>query len=201
MRCQHVQDRLQEYLDGQLPPSEARAVGAHLAECVACREDLALLRQVDDALATMPLLEEPANFTAQVMAQVRTTGPSALGHRPVLSGMGDSGQVLPVSLPTFRLWWEDAVVSFAFACAAMALLLSAVSLWQPQHVSAARAFVHRAWWTFLPELDRLWQAVQMEPIYAVWGLSSLCVAIAAAASAVALVRQWQRWSVVTSRRR
>jgi hypothetical protein len=79
-------------------------------------------------------------------------------------------------------------------------LLSAVSLLQPQHVSAARAFLHRAWWTFLPELDRLWHAVQMEPIYAVWGLSSLCVAAAAAASAVVLVRQWQRWSMVTSRR-
>jgi anti-sigma factor RsiW len=200
MRCQHVQDKLQEYLDGQLPPSEARTVEAHLAECAACQGDLALLRQVDDALATLPLLEESANFTARVMARVRATGPSALGQRPVLKGTRDSGQASPVSLPSFRLRWEDAVVSFAFACAAMAVL-SAVSLLQPQHVSAARAFLHRAWWTFLPELGRLWHAVQMEPIYAVWGLSSLCVAVAAAASAIVLVRQWQRWSVAMSRRR
>jgi hypothetical protein len=78
-------------------------------------------------------------------------------------------------------------------------VLSAVSLLQPQHVSAARAFLHRAWWTFLPELDRLWQVVQMEPIYALWGLSSLCVAMAAAASAIVLVRQWQGRSVAISR--
>jgi hypothetical protein len=106
---------------------------------------------------------------------------------------------LPVSLPSFRLRWEDAVVSFAFACAAMALL-SAFSLLQPQHVSVAWAFLQRAWWTFLAELGRLWHAVQMEPIYAVWGLSSLCVAAAAAASAIVLVRQWQRRSVAISRR-
>jgi hypothetical protein len=63
------------------------------------------------------------------------------------------------------------------------------------------AFLERAWWMLLPELDTLWHMVQAEPIYAAWGLSSLCVAAAAAASAIVLVRQWSRRPLVVWRRR
>lgn len=173
MCCEAVQEQLQEYLDGQLPPAEARAVGAHIDACAACQEELALLRQVDDALATLPVLEEAAGFTARVMAQVRTT----------------EARPSPVPLPAFRLRWEDSVVSFVFAGTMMMVLL-AFSLLEPQHVSTAGAFLQRIWWTLLPELGRLWHTARMEPAYAVWGLSSLCVAAAAAASASVLVRQW-----------
>jgi len=199
MRCEDTRTRLQEYLDGRLPPPESRNVKAHLAGCAACREDLALLRQVDGALATVPLLEESSDFTAQVMAQVRGAESSAGRRRPVLGGMRAPGQVSPRALPPFRLRWEDAVVSFAFASTVMAIL-SAFLLLQPQHIWAARAFVDRAWWTLLPELDRLWHTVQMEPVYVVWGLSSLCMAAAAAASAVVLVRQWSGRPVAVRRR-
>lgn len=206
MRCEDARERLQEYLDGQLPPAETQTVEAHLAACAACREDLALLRQVDAALATLPVLEEPAAFTAQVMARVRATRVKALRRSltragPVLSeaeGPRGSGQVSPELLPVFRLRWEDTVVSFAFACAVMSVLF-AFSLLRPEDVSKARAFLQRAWWTWLPELDRLWHTLQMEPAYTVWILSSLCVAAAAAASAIVLVRQWTQRPVSVSR--
>jgi anti-sigma factor RsiW len=184
MRCKDTSAQLQEYLDGQLSPSRTRAVAAHLAACAACRARLASLRRVDEALATRPLLEEPADFTARVMAQVQ-----AATARPA-----------PAPLPAFRLRWEDAVASLAFA-GGMAALLLAFSLLPPQHVSAARAWLERLWWTLLPELDRLWHAARLEPVYAVWGLSSLGVAVAAAASAVALLRLWQRRPVVVGRQR
>lgn len=175
MHCEDAQTRLQEYLDGQLPSLELQAVRTHLAGCAICRQELVLLRQVDSALATMPVLEEPANFTAQVMAQVRTMEPKAP----------------PAPLPVFRLRWEDLVISFAFA-GTMVALLFAFSLLQPEHVSTARAFLHRAWWTLLPELDLLWHTMEMEPFYAAWALSSLCVAAAATTSAIVLLRQWSR---------
>jgi anti-sigma factor RsiW len=164
MRCEFVRGLLQEHLDNQLPPTEAQGVQAHLAACAACRKELALLRQVDAALATLPVLDESADFTARVMARVNIS-------------------------PVFRLRWEDAVVSFAFAWAVMGVLF-AFALLGSQDVSAAGVFLQQAWWTLLPELDRLWHIVQMEPAYAVWGLSSLCAAVVAAASAVVLVRQW-----------
>ena len=39
-------DRLSEYIDGELEPSERRDLDAHLAVCVECRTDLAALRAV-----------------------------------------------------------------------------------------------------------------------------------------------------------
>ena len=39
-------DRLSEYIDGELTPSEQRALEAHLAGCAGCRTDLASLRAV-----------------------------------------------------------------------------------------------------------------------------------------------------------
>jgi hypothetical protein len=176
MGCENA-TKLQEYLDGQLSPGDMQAVKGHLAACATCQEEWALLRQVDKAMATVPLLEEPAGFTARVMAQVSDT--PRLGPE----------QTPPVSLPPFRLRWEDAVVSFAFAGVVMTTLL-AFSLLQFQ-VPEILAFLHRTWWTLLPELDRLWHTIQMEPAYAVWGLSSLCVATVVAASAIVL---WQQWT-------
>ena len=95
--------------------------------------------------------------------------------------------------------WADAVVSFAFACTVMAVLF-VFSLLEPPYVSTAGALLQRTWWTLLPELDRLWHTVEMEPGYATWVVSSLCVAAAAAASAAVLARQWQRRPVAASQR-
>jgi anti-sigma factor RsiW len=177
MLCKDVQKQLQQYLDGQLGPVESQAVDAHLTACVTCQQELALLRQVDDALATLPLLEEPAGFTARAMAQVRATKKAP--SQP---------------LPAFRLWWEDTVISFAFA-GAMTTVLLALSLIQPQHVSTVKALLQQAWWTGLQELDLLWHTMQIEPAYVMWGLSALCVAAAATASAIVLLRQWSHRSM------
>jgi len=195
MRCKAVQEQLQEYLDGQLSPGQAQAIQAHLDACAACREELALLRQVDAALATVPLLEESAHFTTRIMAQLGATGTK--------SPQGRTRQTSPAFLPAFRLRWEDAAVSFAFAGVMMAVLL-AFSLLEPQHLLNVEAFLERIWWTWLPELDRLWQAAQAgaggEELI-VWGFSSLCVAAAASASAVALWRQWAARSASQLRQR
>jgi len=182
MRCEDTQTRLQEYLDGALSPGQAQAVEAHLTRCAACREELALLRQVDEALAAWPVLAEPADFTVRVMAQAAMEG-----------GRGSSLELWPV----FRLGWAEVAAGLAFACAVMAGLTGFLWL-QPQHVLTAEALLQRAWWTLLPELDRLWHTAQVEPVYAWWAFSTLCVATAAAASAVALVRQWQRRPVTAS---
>ncbi|UCC65771.1 MAG: zf-HC2 domain-containing protein, partial [Anaerolineae bacterium] len=58
MPCEEIRAKLQEYLDGGLSPGEALAVEAHLARCAACREELTLLCQVDEALAAWPVLAE-----------------------------------------------------------------------------------------------------------------------------------------------
>jgi anti-sigma factor RsiW len=173
MRCETARERLRECLDGQLPPP----VKAHLDGCASCRVEWVWLRQVDDALATLPLSEEPADFTARVMAQVQT---AEANRPPVLS---------PASKLAHILRWEDAVMSFAFAWAIMVLFVALSSL-GPQEISTLKGFLQRAWWAWLPELDRMWHTLQTQPLYVVWGASSLCVAAAAALSACVLSQKW-----------
>src|SRR5438445_19198 len=79
----HVDEgTLHAYLDGELPPAEARGVEAHVAECAACRdrleEERALIARADELLglaappdrATSPFnagdLKPPARLWSQV---------------------------------------------------------------------------------------------------------------------------------------
>lgn len=175
MCCEDTRSRWQEYLDGLLPPGEAQEVAAHLETCAACRRGFELLRQVDLALATQPVLEEPMHFTAQVMAGVR-----AMETRPV-----------------FRLHWEDVMVSLASAWT-MVIVLFALSLFGFQDALGIQVILEQVWWTWLPAFDPLWHAVLPEPLYAVWALASLCVAVATAVSAIALSWRWPGRSLLRS---
>jgi predicted anti-sigma-YlaC factor YlaD len=168
MHCQDVREQLQEYLDGQLPSTAAQDVDAHLKTCAVCRDELGLLRQVDDALATLPLLEESADFTARVMSQVR------------------AAEVRPV----FPVRREDVLVSFAFSWSITTTLL--VLSWLRPRLLGVSTFLRPIGQTVQFELDGLWQMVRVEPIYLWWGVSILCMAAAAAAAAAVLTRQWSR---------
>ena len=120
MNCPAAQAQLQDYLDGRLPPAEATGLEAHLATCATCRAEWALLSQVDDALATFPILNEPRDLTAQIIAQIQ-------------------GKPAAVPPPARFLHWEDAVISTAFAYAAASLLLAIVLLW-PRDISFLTLF-------------------------------------------------------------
>ena len=47
MECQHVQDRLERYVDEQLGDEERKAVEAHLKKCPECSRALAVIESVD----------------------------------------------------------------------------------------------------------------------------------------------------------
>jgi anti-sigma factor RsiW len=168
MNCESASERLQEYVDGQLAGFERQELEAHLESCAACRSELALLAQVDEALAQLPVLPEPQDLHAQIMAQVRT-----------------SPHLQP--LAAFRLRWEDAAISAAFAWAAVAALALSFYL-LTQEATPPRALLYQAWWTWMARLDRLWHLLQPEAVYLAGTFSSLCVAAAVAAGAVALTR-------------
>ena len=46
MECRHVQSKLTAYVDGDLHPAERDSTAAHLAQCPACREELAEVRRL-----------------------------------------------------------------------------------------------------------------------------------------------------------
>jgi len=70
-RCRHA-DTVAAYLLAALSEQERHEFEAHLADCTACREDVASLRVVVDALAiAAPQIDPPAQLRGQVMDTVR----------------------------------------------------------------------------------------------------------------------------------
>jgi hypothetical protein len=62
IRHRRARRRLSPYLDGMLSDTESRRLEAHLAQCLACRDELAELRATVQSLSELPLAEAPRSF-------------------------------------------------------------------------------------------------------------------------------------------
>ena len=89
MRCHEVQPLLADLIEDQLPPERAGQVLAHLAHCTVCQREYRALRHVIAALQAFPIVAEPTDLTARVMAEIQPR------------------QVLP----RFRVRWIDVIAS------------------------------------------------------------------------------------------
>ena len=73
MTHERIQQRLSEWLDGELDPAASAAASRHIDECAACKQEVALLRRLGavffrpDAPAESRSTEA---FVARVMARV-----------------------------------------------------------------------------------------------------------------------------------
>ncbi|MBN1815138.1 MAG: hypothetical protein JXA14_25115 [Anaerolineae bacterium] len=90
-------------MDKELDSEQIECLKAHLAECDDCRAKLTYLQTAEKALETWPLVHEPADLTARVMAQVKPR----------------------LETPRFRFHWSDVAISLAGA----ALAAAALPLW------------------------------------------------------------------------
>lgn len=75
-KCQTIQQRLQELLDGSLPTDERRSVQAHVDACASCRELAALMRM------DLPADETSPDLTAAVLE--RTSGSPCIRAQEIL---------------------------------------------------------------------------------------------------------------------
>jgi hypothetical protein len=82
MTCQGVQDRLSDWLDGELATSASRAVSEHLAACAGCARQARELRAVSGLLAELPRLESAAPGAGPLALQLEFAGGS---RRPGLA--------------------------------------------------------------------------------------------------------------------
>ncbi len=115
MTCEHVKDQLVDYLSEQLPAPEQAAVVAHLADCAACREELATTERV-----------------WQTLGQVRTPEPGP-GLRPEFYAMLNTFREELKATPDYSLrglwqWWLNLDVPRPLLRAAYSLCLLGVGL-------------------------------------------------------------------------
>lgn len=102
----HLGDQLSAYLDLQMETAPRVTVEAHLAECVECREELAVVSAVRSRLRALPLLQPPVGaleLTAEVVALRPTrrvlTAAAAVAALVVGIGFGVTGnQTVPLEL-------------------------------------------------------------------------------------------------------
>jgi len=71
-----IRRQLSHYLDGMLSTRESRRLEGHLAQCQACRDELAELQATVQALTELPLADVPRSF-ALAAAPVPTLRPAA----------------------------------------------------------------------------------------------------------------------------
>jgi anti-sigma factor RsiW len=77
MTCRSIRSKISIYLDGGLEPAAARATGAHLETCAACRGYQASIQEAMDALAEMPRVSPPESIAQRVRErlEVERRGP------------------------------------------------------------------------------------------------------------------------------
>jgi anti-sigma factor (TIGR02949 family) len=66
VECRDVLERLDAYVDGELPPAEAAAVRDHLATCASCREALGAKESLGKAIRQAPYYAAPAALKARI---------------------------------------------------------------------------------------------------------------------------------------
>lgn len=93
--------RIQEYLDGELPPDASASFRAHLEECAECAAELALYRRTFAALDRLTLVAPPAALAERVLDRVL---PSRVRRRWIRTvGLGYAG-VFAATLAAVLFW-------------------------------------------------------------------------------------------------
>ena len=69
-------ERLQAFLDGDLPAGDVARVEEHLAACVRCSEELASWSVLFEDLDGLPSLAPPAGFAERVIAGIQPAAPT-----------------------------------------------------------------------------------------------------------------------------
>lgn len=71
MKCDFYEERIMEYLDGELNPQAKLDLEEHLKNCAHCTKFLLDIQKQYLMLSEMPLLSPTQGFTRKVMAEIR----------------------------------------------------------------------------------------------------------------------------------
>jgi len=105
MSCEETMRRLDDLLDGELPPEERAGVQAHLAGCASCREALARAERLRGLTAQLPRAVEPTrDLWPSIEDRLQQTRPLPQSWRlpgPLLA----AAAVLLVALAAGLAYW------------------------------------------------------------------------------------------------
>jgi len=123
--CQHVQQRIDDLLDGYLPTEQAAATETHISGCAACTAARAASEALRAALRTMPVPELRPGFADAALAAAVRYVPAAPVRRPIYTQRRRS------LLPWRRLEvWLGAAVGAAAAAGLVVMLWGVPDLGQ-----------------------------------------------------------------------
>jgi anti-sigma factor RsiW len=93
--------RLQDFLDGELPPGEVLAFRAHLAGCRDCASEVASFQSLIATLERAPLLAPRSELTGRILERVL---PSRVRHRRLVALVGSYAGALTACVGAVALW-------------------------------------------------------------------------------------------------
>lgn len=85
MDCNQLQQNIDDYLDGELPPGEQRLADSHLTSCADCRNKLSQVQELRRALRALPVPPPSPDFTTRVLSKARQTQKRRQG---LIEGLG-----------------------------------------------------------------------------------------------------------------
>ena len=133
------EDRLLDYLDGQLPASEARAIEAHAAACPECQALRRQWEQLDEKLArtlAQPRLSPDfaARLRERVAVETKAGAPAAQTNEPLVEARRREK----------RVFWLGLLDGLGYSAAAMVggyWLLHLAMAWVPSQAVAGTTFL------------------------------------------------------------
>ena len=87
MNCQQIQNKLDDYLDGELKPGAADALRAHLDVCDTCRTELEWRSEFRQQLRDLPVPPASPGFTERALRNARLAHEPKHGHNRLVGGM------------------------------------------------------------------------------------------------------------------
>lgn len=102
MKCQEIETRLIEYMDGALTPAERRAVDLHAQACAACAQRIHGFADVSGLLDSWEPIEVSASFNAELQRRLREE-PVAPFRSRLWNAVVPTLNALPLGRPAFAM--------------------------------------------------------------------------------------------------
>ncbi len=152
MKCEQVEQLLDQYLDGELGDAEGALLREHVEECHGCAARFGTVLAAVEGLEQMPELRAPSGLTAAVLAGLPEIETAAIAPRMGWA-LGLAGAVLTalIVLALPELMWVGVAVLGALGAGveAVAGALPAASVWMADVAAASARGLSRALWVGL----------------------------------------------------